>query len=182
MLFLIHLYLFRMAGGKRQRLDDEGRSIRQLELELELARLRREEAADQEVELLSVDETENNRAPAPPPAPQSNTAETAAPPPSTPQLRQQIPPNQSQSGVANTSATAAPPHSAPQQWQQNPPNQTPGSSTAGRGRGRVGRAGRGGRPAGGGGVLTVMVCVIHDNLYCQTCNNFEPSYRYWERH
>ena len=33
------------GNGKRPRLDEQGKSIRELELEIELARLRREEAA-----------------------------------------------------------------------------------------------------------------------------------------
>ena len=78
---------------KRQRLDDDGNRIRQLELELELARLRREEASgDPPTADGGGDVDDIQSVPAPPPTPQTgsataNTATTPAAPTSQPPFR-----------------------------------------------------------------------------------------------
>ena len=77
---------------KRQRLDDDRRRVHQLELELELARLRREEASREETAAGGAgDEPVVEDESTPPPTPQTGTSSapaattpsTAAPTPST---------------------------------------------------------------------------------------------------
>ena len=140
---------------KRARLDDDGRRVRELELELELARLRRQAEQDDEGiagdlptaggtgELAAVDET------APPPTPQSGTSSAT---------------------VATRPTTTAPAVS-------KPPATVPPTS---RGRGR-GRGARGGRFSSldNRGLQTVFVCVACDRIYCQQCNNYEQARDYW---
>ena len=156
--------------SKRQRLDGDGRSIRQLELELELARLRREQEEEEEstpsneiVEVGSV----------PPPVPPSSSTPATA-------RHQQPPPTATPSTAQNNhGAIQATPAAG----------NHPGNASA-RGQGRGGRGGgaRGGRTRRGArierterGLLTVFVCVAHDDLFCQVCNAYEPSDKYWER-
>ena len=195
-------------GGKRQRLDQDGRSIRQLELQLELARLRREEEEEQQQQDVNVDGEPDREA--------GNSAETLALRP--PALR---PPHATpQSGPANATASHSetpalrPPHATPQSGPGNatasqsaaqhhqPDHVTPGPSAAatpqvtleyetpgpsfagqpsarGQGRGRVARGARGGRPTG---LVTVFVCRQHDAVYCQRCCAYEGSDTYWKRH
>ena len=139
---------FHRMSGKRQWLDGDGRSIRQLELELELARLRREE--EEEASTLTTSAAAEDEVEELPPPP----------PPST-----------------STPATANNNRQNPQQTPAASSKQTAGSYQQGQGRGgrRGGRggharhAGRGGR--GGhverSGLLTVFVCIVHDDLFCQ---------------
>ena len=146
-------------SGKRQRLDGDGRSIRQLELELELARLRREEeeetnttAAGDEIEELP-----------PPPPPSTSTPATAN--------------NIRQSTQQTPAASSQHPAGSSQQGQER----------GGRGGGRGGRAGLIGQGGRGrrfqrGGLLTVFVCIAHDDLFCQVCNAYKSSTDYWKRH
>ena len=71
---------------KRARLDDDGRRVRQLELELELARLRRDdEDASREETAAGGDGVEPvvDSEPAPPPAPQTGPSSAPAATPST---------------------------------------------------------------------------------------------------
>ena len=147
--------------SKRQRLDGDGRSIRQLELELELARLRREQ--EEEEAALPPGQVEIEEVP----PPLSSTPATAR--------HQQPPPS-------------ATPSTARQQQETSQAPPAPGSI---RGQGRGGRGGvaRGARGRRGTrierterGLLTVFVCVAHDDLFCQVCNAYKPSDKYWERH
>ena len=74
---------FFLQMTKRQRLDDNRRRVRQLELELELARLRREEASREATAVGDAGEEEVVQAdPTPPPTPQ--TGPTSAPAATTP--------------------------------------------------------------------------------------------------
>ena len=142
-----------MSGNKRPRFDDDGRSIRQLELELELARLRREETAQHQA---SVEREQ-------PPAGEDDTEVSVvdAHPP--------------QSG-----STSTPSNGDRQQYHQTPSTGPSGPVTRGRGRSRGGN--RGGNRGETRGLLTVMVCTTHDQIFCQICSKYESSAKYWERH
>ena len=142
--------------NKRARLDDDGRRVRQLELKLELARLRRQDDQEEDFareeptaggagEKAAVDES------APPPTPQSGaTSATVA------------------TGTASTAPAAA----------KTPTNAPPMSRGCGRGRGA-----RGGRFSSldNRGLQTVFVCVACDRIYCQECNKYEQACDYWNR-
>ena len=169
-------------GGKRQRLDEDGRRVRQLELELELARLRREET-NQDAAAAGDEENENEdpvvvpMPPLPPPAPQAMPY--VATPATAPRQQRAIitTPRAGPSTPAGTSAAtlaatglgttaARPPH-------QPTPQATQGF--------RGGRGGQGmGRPRNPG-LTTVFVCVAHDALFCQVCCFYEKSTDYWAR-
>ena len=139
--------------SKRQQLDDDGRRVRTLELELELAHLRCDEEASREETAAGGDgeATVVDNETAPPPTPQTGTS--SAPAVTTP------------STAAPTPSTVAQPTS---RWH---------------GRGRGARGARGGRFASldNRGLQTVFVCVACDKIYCQTCNAYEKSIDYWNR-
>ena len=162
-------------GGKRQRLDEDGRRVRQLELELELARLRREENDQESAAAGDVAEEDDSEDPVvvptpPPPPPAPQAMPYVATPATAPRNRQQradlTTPRAGPSSVAASNATRN---------RQHPP-----ALIRGRGRGRDG--GHGGRAPRERGLLTVFVCLAHDVIFCQDCNTYEPSDRYWERH
>ena len=171
-------------GGKWQQIDQDGRSIRQLELQLELARLRREEEEEQQQQDVNVDGEPDREA--------GNSAETPALRP--PALRPPHATQQSGPGNATASQSAAqhhqPDHVTPGPSAAAAPQvsleyETPGPSPAGQpsargqGRGCVARGARGGRPTG---LVTVFVCRQHDAVYCQRCCAYEGSDTYWKRH
>ena len=137
--------------GKRQRLDEDGRRVRQLELELELARLCREEAEREATAAGGAEEGDDNKIPAivptPPPTPQAG-------------------------------ASSATPSSANRTTQQHVEPQP--AATRGRWRGRGGARGGRVAP-NERGLLTVFVCLAHDTIYCQVCNVYERSDQYWDR-
>ena len=138
-------------ANKRQRLDEDGRRVRQLELELELARLRREEAEQEATAADGAEEGHDSEVPAvvptPPPTPQ------AGPSSATP------------SSASRTS-----------QHRVEPPTATTRRRWRGRGGARGGRVAPNER-----GLLTVFVCIKHDKIYCQECNTYERADRYWDR-
>ena len=142
--------------SKRARLDDDSRRVRQLEQELELARLRRQD--DQE-EGLAWEE------PAAGGAGEKAAVDDSAPPP-TPQ------PGAASATVATGTASSAPAAARTPANGQQPS----------RGRGR-GRGARGGRftSLDNRGLQTVFVCVACDRIYCQQCNNYEQAQNYWAR-
>ena len=137
------------GGGKRPRYDDEGCQIKQLELELELARLRREESAMRQANDSSIADQEGEPGP-------SNRAANETP-------------------VATPRSASAPPAAATSTLTPKPRQQLPLPGLAsvpnqqvnrGRGRGRgVARGGRVQREFG-----TVFVYVTHDDLFCKSCN------------
>ena len=137
--------------SKRQRLDNDGRWVWQLELKLELARLCREEAEQEAAPTVDAEEGDDNEVPVvlptPPPTPQAGTS-SATPSTATRNRQQQVEP---QPFVV-------------------------------RGRGRCCGGARGGRASPSKrGLLTVFVCLAHDKIYCQVCNVYERSDRYWDR-
>ena len=143
-------------SNKRPRLDDNAAKVRELELELELARLRsqneavaREEASSGPGQEAPVEES------ARPPAPQPGTS--AATP------------------AATSAATPAPP--------TNASSTSAGPEPQARGCGRGGRGARGRSfSLDNRGLQTVFVCVACDKIYCQHCNSYEQACRYWARH
>ena len=141
-------------SNKRAQLDDDGRRVRQLELELELARLRRQDDEDAREEPPSgVGEVAPVQDTAPPASqPGTSSASTAAVEPATP----------APSSTATTPAGSQPPV---------------------RGRGRGGLRGARGRftSIDNRGLQTVFVCVACDKIYCQQCNAYEQARSYWAR-
>ena len=141
--------------SERQHLDGDGRSIRQLELELELARLRREQEEEEEtLPHAAQEEVEEVPVVPPPVLPPSSTPINAQhqqqgayipqpqpPPPATP---------------ANTLHHQGTPHPATG-------NQQPANLRT-RGQGRGGRGGGARTARGERGLLTVFVCVAHNDL------------------
>ena len=105
-----------MSGNKRPRFDDDGRSIRQLELELELARLRREETAQHQASV------EREQTPA-----GEDDIEVS--------VVDAHPPHPPQSGSTST------PSNGDRQHLQTPSTGPSGYVTRGRGRGRGGNRG-----------------------------------------
>ena len=142
---------------KRARLDDDGRWVSELELELELAHLRRQD--DQEDKGVAGEVSTAGG------AGEQAAVDVTAPPP-TPQS------GASSATVATTPATTAPAAT-------KPPSTAPPMS---RGRGR-GRGARGGRFSSldNRGLQTVFVCVACDKIYCQQCNTYERLLDYWNR-
>ena len=146
-------------GGKRQRLDEDGRRVRQLELELELARLRRDEAEQEAANTGDAEEGDDNNVPVVIPTP-----------PQTPQA----------GSSSATPSSATPSFATPSTANRTQRVEPQPVAVHGRGRGRGGA--RGGRAAPNErGLLTVFRCVAHDKIYCQTCNVYERSDKYWER-
>ena len=144
-------------SNKRARLDDNGRQIREIELELELARLRRQ---NDEVAREEASSEPGQAAPVQPPVPLSGTS--AATPAAA-------------SAATPATATPAPPTNAAT---------TPaGPEPQARGRGRRGRGGARGRSFSldNRGLQTVFVCVACDKIYCQHCNAYEQARSYWAR-
>ena len=153
-----NFFLLQMSN-KRARLDETGRQVRQLELELELARLRREDE-DAREEAPSVAESA------------ATVQDTTAPPTSQPGTATltttPTPAAVSTATPAPTTATAA----------------TPAGSEPARGRSRGGgMRGTRGRSFSldNRGLQTVFVCVACDKIYCQHCNAYEQARSYWAR-
>ena len=142
---------------KRARLDDDGRRVRQLELELELACLRRQD--DQEEGLARED-------PATGGAGEKEAVDKSAPPPT-------LQPGAAAATAATQSASSAPAAAT------TPAN----SQMPSRGRGGRGRGARGGRftSLDNRGLQTVFVCAACDKIYCQRCNAYEQARDYWAR-
>ena len=148
------------GGGKRPRYDDDGQQIKQLELELELARLRREEAEQRQANA----EQTPGQAEEPGTSGQSSGGTST----STPQS----------AAAPLATTTAAPPPATPQQQLPRPQMPIAQHLQANRGRGRVQGRGIGQTNRS---LATVFVCTAHDNLFCQTCNFYEKSGDYWDR-
>ena len=143
-------------SAKRPRLEDSASSIRVMELELELAKLRSQnEVPREEVSCGAGDEVQVEE-PVEEPAkiPASHPGTTATTP------------------AAATTATEPPPQTT----------STSSSSQDVRGRGR----GRGARGRSFSldyrGLQTIFVCERCDKIYCQSCNHYEQTNRYWARH
>ena len=151
-------------SNKRARLDDNGRQVRELELELELARLRRQ---DDEV---AREESSSGPGQAAP------VQGTSAPPVSHPGTSAATP-------AAASAATPAPPTTAATTAPPTTAATTPaGPEPQARGRGRGGRGARGRSfSLDNRGLQTVFVCVACDKIYCQHCNAYEQARSYWAR-
>ena len=141
--------------NKRPRLDETGRSVRELELELELARLRRQDE----------DAREDPPSGAGQPAP---VQDTTTPPASQPGTSSATPAAASTATTAPSTTTATTPA---------------GQEPQARGRGRGGMRGARGRSFSldNRGLQTVFVCVACDKIYCQQCNAYEQARSYWAR-
>merc|ERR1712002_849126 len=137
------------------RLEDSAAKVRELELELELAKLRNQnEAAREEVSSGAGDE-----------APVEETATVPAPHPGT---------------TAATPAAAPTATLAPSQTTSATPT---GQEPLVRGRGRGARGARGRSfSLDYRGLQTIFVCEACDKIYCQKCNHYEQTSRYWARH
>ena len=144
--------MFLLQMSKRARLDDDGRRVRQLELELELARLRRQE-----------DEAHDREEPS------GGVGDVAA-------VQDSSPPT-SQPGTSSSTAAAEQATPAPSSAARTPANTLPPSRGRGRGRGARGRF----SSLDNRGLHTVFVCVACDRIYCQQCNNYEQARDYWAR-
>ena len=139
-------------SAKRPRLEDSASKIREMELELELAKLRSQnEVPREEVSCGAGDEVQVEE---PAKIPASHPGTTATTP------------------AAATTATEPPPQTT----------STSSSSQDVRGRGR----GRGARGRSFSldyrGLQTIFVCERCDKIYCQSCNHYEQTNRYWARH
>ena len=153
-----------MSGnGKRPRLDDQGKSIRELELEIELARLRREAATPGHN-----DQGQDEPGP-------SGAQAVAAP--QAPQPHLQSPMEAVPTTPAAQRHPIQPPAPQPLPLPALPPTPQPNAGLQG---GRGGRGGRGVRVRNTG-LTTVFVCVNHDHIFCQRCSFYEPSDEYWAR-
>ena len=140
---------------KRPRLDDNAAKVRELELELELAKLRSQNEAREEVSSGAGGE-----------APVEETTTTPASHPGT---------SSAATSAAAPSATIVPPPPTPAT--------TTGQEPLVRGRGRGGRGARGRSfSLDNRGLQTIFVCEKCDKIYCQTCNHYEQACRYWTRH
>ena len=139
---------------KRPRLDDNAAKVRELELELELVRLRSQNEAREEVSSGAGDE-----------APVEEAAKVPAPHPGT---------------TAATPAAAPTATLAPSQITSATPT---GQEPLVRGRGRGARGARGRSfSLDNRGLQTIFVCEACDKIYCQNCNHYEQTSRYWARH
>ena len=143
-------------SNKRARLDETGRQVRQLELELELARLRRQDDED------AREEPSSGVGQAAP------VQDTTAPPASQPGTSSATPAAASTATSAPSTTTATTPA---------------GPEPPARGRGRGGMRGARGRSFSldNRGLQTVFVCVACDKIYCQHCNAYEQARSYWAR-
>ena len=143
---------------KRARLDDDGRRVRELELELELARLRRQDKQDDDGRSGEVTATGG--------AGELSAVDNVTAPPPTPQ-----------SGTSSAPVATAPSTTAPAATK---PSTTAPPTSRGRGRGRGARGGRF-SSLDHRGLQMVFVCVACDKIYCQACNTYERSLDYWNR-
>ena len=140
-------------SSKRPRLEDSAAKIREMELELELAKLRSQnEVPREEVSCGAGDEVQVEE---PAKIPATHPGTTATTP------------------AAATSATEPPPLTTT----------TSSSSHDVRGRGRGARGARGRSfSLDYRGLQTIFVCERCDKIYCQSCNHYEQTNRYWARH
>ena len=140
-------------SSKRPRLEDSASKIREMELELELAKLRSQnEVPREEVSSAAGDEVQVEEQAKTPATHPGTTATTPA---------------------AATSATEPPPLTTT----------TSSSSHDVRGRGRGARGARGRSfSLDYRGLQTIFVCERCDKIYCQSCNHYEQTNRYWARH
>ena len=192
------------GNGKQPRLDEQGKSIRELELEIELARLRREEAAPGQ-EIVVLDEAgaaaaasaqiaqpaaqiaESGAQPQAVAPDQLQHVEVAAPAQA---VQQAAHPRAGTPGQFHLQRAASQYTPAPRQALLQPPGgaqqpiprpllpSTPHQNNGLQG----GRGGRGMRPRRPTNLTTVFVCFTHDEIYCHICNFYEPSSEYWARH
>ena len=141
-------------SAKRPRLEDSAATVRELELQLELAKLRSQnEAAREEVSNGAGDEAHVEEA-VKVPAPQPGTTATTP--------------------AAAPTATQAPP--------QTTTATSSGQEPLVRGRGRGARGARGRSfSLDNRGLQTIFVCERCDKIYCQSCNHYEQTSRYWAR-
>ena len=142
-------------SSKRPRLEDSAATVRELELQLELAKLRSQnEAAREEVSSGAGDDARVEEA-VKVPAPQPGTTATAP--------------------AAAPTATQAPP--------QTSTTTSSGQEPMVRGRGRGARGARGRSfSLDYRGLQTIFVCERCDKIYCQSCNHYEQTGSYWARH
>ena len=140
-------------SSKRPRLEDSAAKIREMELELELAKLRSQnEVPREEVSCGAADEVQVEE-PAKTPATHPGTTATTP--------------------AAATPATEPPPLTTT----------TSSSSHDVRGRGRGARGARGRSfSLDYRGLQTIFVCERCDKIYCQSCNHYEQTKSYWDRH
>ena len=140
-------------SSKRPRLEDSAAKIREMELELELAKLRSQnEVPREEVSCGAADEVQVEE---PAKIPATHPGTTATTP------------------AAATPATEPPPLTTT----------TSSSSHDVRGRGRGARGARGRSfSLDYRGLQTIFVCERCDKIYCQSCNHYEQTKSYWDRH
>ena len=142
-------------SAKRPRLEDSAASVRELELQLELAKLRSQNEAAREEASSGVGDAGQVEEAARVPAPQPGSSATAP--------------------------AAAP--TATQPTQASTTTTTPsGHEPVVRGRGRGARGARGRSfSLDYRGLQTIFVCERCDKIYCQSCNHYEQTGSYWAR-